>query len=321
MGESIWFSILALPVALGLLIVASDFFLNGAIAIANRFRLPEFVIGSLIVAVGTSAPELAINIAAGLEQRGDIVISNLVGSNIVNICLGLGLAGLFVRYGALSGSYLRAFLLGLVAAVGLLALTLVTAEAGKSHLPRLVAFGLLVAFTFYVWKSMGVGGGPEETEEEFSGVRGSLLPSLLSLVGGCVGMAVCADLAVNAAVDISTYVGIPEAVIGATVIAAGGSLPEIFSCISAARRGMPNIVLGNIAGSQIFNLLGILGVTAVVANVSYSTVLGIDTAVLIGATLLLLALSLAGAGARRLLPGLLIAVYAGYGIYLVQISV
>ncbi|MEM9147446.1 MAG: sodium:calcium antiporter [Pseudomonadota bacterium] len=318
MLANIWVSLAVLPAALALLIIASDYFLNGAIALANRFRLPEFVVGSLIVAVGTSAPELAINIVAGLEGQGDIVISNLVGSNIVNVCLGIGFAGLFVAYGVIQRAYLVAFVLGLVGAVLLVAATLLSGRGGLSVLPQWVGIGLLVVFAIHVWRSLA--SGEEEASEDIETVARPLWISIAFLIGGCAAMAFFADLAVQSAVFISDYVGIPEAVIGATVIAAGGSLPEIFSCVAAARRRMPNIVLGNIAGSQIFNLFGILGATLLVVQVDYSTALAVDMGFLVFATLVLFGLGFAGAAARRLMPYALLGTYGAYGAYLISIS-
>ncbi len=318
MTAELWFSLVALPAALGLLILASDYFLTGAIAIAGRLKLPEFVVGSIIVAVGTSAPELAINIAAGLTDQGNIVISNLVGSNIVNICLGIGLAGLLVSYGPIGADYGRAFLLGLAAAVGLLAVTVLFAAEGQAYLPQWAGIVLTLLFLGYVWQSLA-GGEGAEPEAEFASPGKSLGASLALVLGGAVAMAFLADLAVDSAVSISTFLGIPEAVIGATVIAAGGSLPEIFSCIAAARQGRPNIILGNIAGSQIFNLLGILGVTVLVTDIAYSAILSVDMAVLVAGTLALLGLARLSAG-RRVLPFVLLAIYGAYGGYLVYVS-
>ncbi len=316
---NIWIGLAVLPASLALLILASDYFLNGAIALATRFSLPEFVVGSLIVAVGTSAPELAINIVAGLEEQGNIVISNLVGSNIVNICLGIGLAGLIVRYAAIGADYTAAFVLGLVGAVLLLVATLLTAGAhGMSVLPQAVGFGLLAVFAVNIWRSLR--GGGEAASDDIEAVERPLWISLVFLAGGCAAMAFFADLTVGSAVYISTAIGIPEGVIGATVIAAGGSLPEIFSCIAAARRNMPNIILGNIAGSQIFNLFGILGATLLVAEVHYDTVLAVDTAVLVVATVLLFAGAFGGPRARAALPYILLATYGVYGAYLVAMS-
>ncbi|MGF1447567.1 MAG: sodium:calcium antiporter [Pikeienuella sp.] len=320
MTAELWFSLAALPAALALLILASDYFLTGAIGLAGRLDLPEFVVGSIIVAVGTSAPELAINIAAGLTGQGDIVISNLVGSNIVNICLGIGLAGLFVRYAAIGANYGRALLVGLAAAVGLAALTLITSAGGQSVVPRWAGIVLTILFAVYVWQSFRAGGEEGDADGEISAGAKSLPVCIALVLGGAVAMAFLADLAVDSAVDISTFLGIPEAVIGATVIAAGGSLPEIFSCIAAARQGRPNIVLGNIAGSQLFNLLGILGITALIAEVQFSSHLAIDMGVLIVGTVLLLAFAAAPAG-RKLLPAALLSVYGLYGGYLVYVSV
>ena len=316
---NIWIGLAVLPASLALLILASDYFLNGAIALANRFRLPEFVVGSLIVAVGTSAPELAINLVAAVEAQGNIVISNLVGSNIVNICLGIGLAGLFLQYGPMGRDYSFAFVLGLAGAVLLLVATLLGADGqGTSRLPQIFAVGLLAVFAANVWHSLRNGG---EAADDIEAVERPLWISLAFLLGGCAAMAFFADMAVGSAVFISTEVGIPEAVIGATVIAAGGSLPEIFSCIAAARRRMPNIVLGNIAGSQIFNLFGILGASLLVADVRYDTALAVDTAILVIGTLLLLAGAFGGPRGRAALPYILLGTYGAYGAYLVALSI
>ncbi len=315
---NIWVGLAVLPASLALLILASDYFLNGAIALATRFRLPEFVVGSLIVAVGTSAPELAINIVAGLENQGNIVISNLVGSNIVNVCLGIGLAGFLVAYTRIEKAYTVAFALGLVGAVILLIATLLSSdEQGMSRLPQIVGIGLLVVFAANIWQSLRGGG---EAADDIETVERPLWISLAFLLGGCAAMAYFADLTVNSAVFISKEIGIPEAVIGATVIAAGGSLPEIFSCIAAARRRLPNIILGNIAGSQIFNLFGILGATLLVAEVQYDTALAIDTTVLVVATLILFGLGFGGPRARAALPYVLVGTYGVYGAYLVAVS-
>ncbi len=318
MTADLWFNLAALPASLALLILASDYFLTGAIAIAGRLSLPEFVVGSLIVAVGTSAPEVAINVAAGLEDQGNIVISNLVGSNIVNVCLGIGLAGLFVRYAAIGADYGRAFVMGLAAALALAAWTLLLGAEGQAVIPRLAGLGLLAIFAVYVWRSLMASDAGEPEDDITTPVK-SLWLSLLLVFGGAAAMAFLADFAVGRAVNISEYLGIPEAVIGATVIAAGGSLPEIFSCIAAARKGRPNIVLGNIAGSQIFNLVGILGVSAIVADIHYNTTLAIDMGFLILGTVALLALA-RSAETRRALPFVLLAIYAAYGGYLVHIS-
>lgn len=320
MTAELWFSLAALPASLALLILASDFFLTGAIAVAGRLRLPEFVVGSIIVAVGTSAPELAINIVAGLDGQGDIVIANLVGSNVVNVCLGIGLAGLFVAYGPLGKEYSRAIMVGLAAAVGLMGMTVLFGTGEKALIPQVAGIVLTVLFAVYIWQSLSAGDEAEaEADPALSGPEKGLAISIAMLIGGCVAMALLADLAVTSAVSISDYLGIPEAVIGATVIAAGGSLPEVFSCISAARRGRPNIVFGNIAGSQIFNLLGILGVTALVTEIQFSRVLAVDISILIAATVALLILARTAA-LRMLLPYVLLAIYGVYGVYLVWIS-
>ena len=164
----------------------------------------------------------------------------------------------------------------------------------------------------------GKGIGDGEDDEEFD-ANTALWLAVLLVFGGAVAMAFFSDLAVGYAVEISTRLGIPEAVIGATVIAAGGSLPEVSSCIAAARIKRPNLILGNIAGSQIFNILGILGLSGMISSFTYKSYLWVDIGILIVMTLILL-LCMNRPGPRKFKGPLLLASYGAYAAYLIIIA-
>lgn len=311
------FLALALPVCLCVVVLSAGYFVRGAVSIAHRLSVPEFLVGSIIVAIGTSAPEMAINVSAALDQAGDLVVSNIVGSNIVNIALGVGVAGLMISFNRARREYMTTILIGGAGALILLFITLVSANGGgQSHFPRWAGVALLVAFAAFMFQSIRTADGSEDEDHQ----PDAGLPLAVFLVAaGAVAMAVFSDLAVGYAVDLSKLIGIPEAVIGATVVAAGGSLPEVSSCIAAARIGRPNLILGNVAGSQIFNILGILGLSGLIAEFDFSTHLWIDIAVLLAMTFVLVA-CIWFARIRAAMGPVLLACYAAYAVYLVMVA-
>lgn len=311
------FLLVALPLCLAVVVISAGFFVKGAVSVAHRLSVPEFLVGSVIVAIGTSAPEMAINVSAVLEGAGDIVISNIVGSNIVNIGLGVGIAGFMLSFDRARPEYMKSVFVGLLGTLALLANTLLT-NAGMvtSHFSLFYAVAILAAFAYYMFISIRDADGSDDEEIDASS---PLWLAVIFIIGGAVAMALFSDLAVQYAVSLSQSMGISEAVIGATVIAAGGSLPEVSSCIAAARIKRPNLILGNVAGSQIFNILGILGLSGLIRPFDYSTVLWVDMAVLTGMTLILLA-CIRYFALRRFIGTLLFGSYACYAGYLVYIS-
>ena len=315
--HSLLFLVAAIPFCLFIVVTAAAYFVRGAVSIAHRLSVPEFLVGSVIVAVGTSAPEVAINVSAVVEDAGDIVISNIVGSNIVNIALGVGIAGLILSFDRARSEYTRTIVIGLLGAVALLANTLLMQTSPwVSSFTLPFALALLTAFAYFMWTSIRSADGAEDEEFE---ADAALIPSILFILLGAGAMAFFSDKAVIYAVELAQIMAIPEAVVGATVIAAGGSLPEVSACIAAARIGRPNLILGNVAGSQIFNILGILGLSGVIGTFTYSTALWVDIAILIGMTLILIA-CLRRMTLRRFMGPLLVGSYGLYAAYLVYMS-
>ena len=300
-------------------VVCAKIFLNGAVGAAQRFGIPEFIVGSIIVAIGTSAPELAINVAASLQSAGDVIASNIVGSNIVNLGLGIGLAGLLVKYQCPSMAYLKAAVIGLLGTVFLLLVTLISGPSLEVAIfGRAVAIVLFAGFVgFTVWTLRNP--DCEDDEEDLSGISQSMSIIIPYLIVGAIGMSFFANITVINAVDVAAALGIPDVVIGATIIAAGGSLPEVVSCIEAARMKRSNIVIGNIVGSQIFNIFGILGISGLVASFEYSRGIAIDIGFLLVMTVIWLA-SFKIASVRRVVGPALLGTYLMYACYLVWLA-
>ena len=301
-------------------IVCAKIFLNGAVGAAQRFGIPEFIVGSIIVAIGTSAPELAINVVASLKSAGDVIASNIVGSNIVNLGLGIGLAGFLVKYQPPSQSYVIAAVIGLIGTLFLLAVTLTSGPSAEiAMITRTIAMILFAGFLgFTIW-SLCTSDSGDCDDDEVPSVSHALYVIIPCLIAGAAGMSFFADVTVTNAVGVATALGIPDVVIGATIIAAGGSLPEVISCVEAARMRRSNIVIGNIVGSQVFNILGILGVSGLVGTFTYSRGISVDIGFLVVMTIIWLA-SFKIAPVRRVVGPVLLGVYVLYAIYLVRLA-
>ena len=266
-----------------LLVKGADWFVDGASGIATKLRIPQLVIGLTIVAMGTSAPEAAVSISAALKGNADITIGNIVGSNILNILIILGLASALVPI-AVAKSTIRVDIPFMLLITGVL---LVLGWDGTiSLLDGLIMLVLFVGYLAYLF--IGAKNNPEEAPLKD-------LPLWKSFALTIVGLALIiwgADLAVDAATSLARIFGISERFIGLTIVALGTSLPELFTSVSAARKGNADIAIGNIVGSNIFNILFIVGLSALIVPVPFANPFRIDTviAILAGIVLLLCAL-------------------------------
>lgn len=301
-------------------VICAKIFLNGAVGAAHRFGIPEFIVGSIIVAIGTSAPELAINVAASLQSAGDVIASNIVGSNIVNLGLGIGLAGLFVKFQSPNKAYIKATIIGLVGTLFLLLVTLISGPTPEvAFFSRSVAIILFTGFICFTIWSLRNSDDDCGDEEEMPASSTAMMVILPCLVIGALGMSFFANVTVTNAVGVATLLGIPDVVIGATIIAAGGSLPEVISCIEAARMKRSNIVVGNIVGSQIFNIFGILGVSGLVSAFEFSRSIAVDLTFLTVMTLVWL-VSFYVPLIRRVIGPVMLVTFMLYGVYLVGLA-
>ena len=291
-----------------LLVKGADWFVDGASGIAAKLHIPQLVIGLTIVAMGTSAPEAAVSISAALKGSADITIGNIVGSNILNILIILGLASVIVPI-AVAKSTIRVdipFMLGITAVLLVLGwdetITLV------DGLILLVLFAGYLGYMLYMAKK---GGGEGEEIKDLK-----LWQALLYTVIGLALIVWGADVAVDAATALARIFGLSERFIGLTVVALGTSLPELFTSVVAARKGNADIAIGNIVGSNIFNILFVVGLSAMIVPVPFAVNFRIDTIVAFAAGVILLLCALKQKKLVRWHGILLLAGYAAYFLYL-----
>ena len=300
----------ALLLAFGfvLLVKGSDWFVDGASGIAAKLRIPQLVIGLTIVAMGTSAPEAAVSISAALKGSADITIGNIVGSNILNILIILGLASAIVPI-AVAKSTIRVDIPFMLAITGvLLALGWDSTITLVDGLIMLVLFAGYLGYMLYMAKK----GGEEGEEIKDLKLWQALLYTLVGL-----GLIVWgADVAVDAATELARIFGLSERFIGLTVVALGTSLPELFTSVTAARKGNADIAIGNIVGSNIFNILFVVGLSAMIVPVPFTPNFRIDTMVAIAAGVMLLLCSLRQKKLVRWHGIAMLAGYAAYFLYL-----
>lgn len=301
--------IILLAAGFMLLVKGADWFVDGASEIAAKLHIPQLIIGLTIVAMGTSAPEAAVSISAALKGSADITIGNIAGSNILNILIILGLSAAITPLAVERSTTHREmpFLLGIS-----LLLLVQGWDGSISLLDGLVLTVLFVIFLIYLL--VKAKRQPEQGVEEVK-QRGVWQMLLLTAVG-LAAIVLGSNLAVDAACTIARLWGISERFIGLTIVALGTSLPELFTSVTAARKGNADIAIGNIVGSNIFNILFVVGLSALVIPVPFAAAFRFDSAVAAAAAGLLLACC-AGAGKLKRWHGAVM--LAGYAAYFIMI--
>ncbi len=286
------------------LFAGGEFLIRGAVGVAQRFRVPPLVIGLTIVGFGTSMPELLVSLQAAFSGVPALAVGNVIGSNISNVLLILGLSAMIVAVPLPFERMRRDF------AVMIGATLLLWAMLWNGVVSRWEGFVLVAALIYYLQLCLRCGpdGSADETEE-----GRPLWLSLAFAAGGLVVLLIGARLLVDSSTEIARAFGISEAVIGLTIVAIGTSLPELATAVVASLRGHPEIAVGNILGSNIFNVLGILGVTAAVTPIPVEErFVGFDMGLALAAALAMLGLAALPGRVGRLGGGALLASYAGY---------
>ena len=306
-----------------LLVVGAELLVRGAARLAARFGISPLVIGLTVVAFGTSAPEMAVSVQAGLAGQADIAVGNVVGSNIFNVLFILGVSALIVPL-VVSGQLVR---LDVPIMIGVSVLLLVMALDGRiSRLDGLLLFAGIVAYTVFAIRQ-GRRESPAvqaEYAQEF-GSGGSpwlerLPVQIAFIVAGLALLVLGAHWLVSGAVVIARLFGVSDLVIGLTIVAAGTSLPELATSVVAALRGERDIAVGNIVGSNIFNILAIAGIAAVVAPGGLAVapaLLRFDIPVMIAVALACLPIFASGHLITRWEGVLFLGYYAAYVLYLI----
>lgn len=263
----------AMAFGIFLLIKGGDWTVEAAVFMAERTGLSPLFIGATIISFGTSVPELFASVNANLAGYPGISLGNVLGSNIANILLVLGATSVLFSVTANPRDLAKDLIMMLIA-TAILAFGMMTDSFSRVF--GLGMFAILVGFVFYQYKTDSLPIEDEEEDESGPAIA-TMQGALLVLLGGLGALAVGSELLVQGAVQTGTAIGVPEAVIGLTVVAFGTSLPELSTCIAAARKQSVGLILGNIIGSNTFNILSILGLTAIIKPLAVDPVLlGLD---------------------------------------------
>ncbi len=294
-----------------LLVKGADWFVDGAAGLAEKFGIPQLVIGLTIVAMGTSAPEAAVSITAAIAGNADITIGNVVGSNILNILLILGVASTITPLAVARSTVKYEIPFVIIVSFLLLVLGL------DGTVSRLDSIALIAAFILYLVYLFRLTKEKEKEPELVPAKKMSIPKALILLVIGLVMIIGGSHFVVDAASYIATAMGVSQRLIGLTIVAFGTSLPELVTSVAAARKKNADIAIGNIVGSNIFNILFVTGITAAIIPVPFSPAFIPDTLIAAGAAALLLAGCLLHKSLiRRTGVSMLIAyaVYFGYSL-------
>ena len=303
-------NILLLVLGLFLLIRGANAFVDGATALAHRFNIPEIIIGLTVVAMGTSAPEAAVSITSVLHGANGVAIGNALGSNIVNILLVLGVSALItpLRFQKETIRYEIPFVI-------FITIMLMWFGVQYGAITRLGAGVLLLFFCVFLGYLVLA-----DKKEFFQTEEGQFMSSgkiMLFLVLGLIALVWGSDLTVKSATNLATLLHVPNRIIGLTLVAFGTSLPELVTCIAAARKKRTSLVIGNIIGSNIFNILFVLGISGLVRSIYFEYGFVIDAAISVMITIMLWLFAIHAQNLSKRAGVLFLLCYAGYLIYLI----
>lgn len=277
--------------ALGLVVVSfsASKMVDGASSLAKRMNIPDIVIGLTIVALGTSAPEMVISILSALEGKGDLAVGNVVGSNIFNILAILGISATIYPLTLQSNTIWKEIPLSLLAAIVVFVMAgdVLIDGGGQNQLQRSDGIVLLGFFVIYLYYTFSIAKKSSNNSTEGQYKNYPVWLSILMVVAGIVGLTLGGKIMVDNAVAIAKTLGISDSVIALTLVAAGTSIPELATSIAAALKRNADIAIGNIIGSNIFNVFLILGLSATISPLYPTGLTTVDFAVCIGASVLL----------------------------------
>lgn len=271
-----------------LLIKGADFLVDGASNIAKKFHIPEILIGLTIVSIGTSMPELFVSVTSAMQRRSDMAMGNVIGSNVCNLLLILGLSTVIKPVKFQKETRLIEIPVCLVFTI--IFMLICNIGIGVSRMEAII---LLVLFSIFILYTIIMGKNADKFDKEAQNTRGedtssiSMLKSIIYVILGVVALKFGGDLTVDNSVILANHFNISEQIISLTILAIGTSLPELVTSVTAAFKGNSDIAIGNIIGSNIFNMLLIIGVASVINPITYNLKYNIDMAILIAGTILL----------------------------------
>lgn len=315
--------ILLLIVGLGLILAGANFLTDGSAALAQRFRVPEFIIGLTVVAVGTSTPELVVSVLSAIGGQSDVAIGNVVGSNIFNVFVILGVCALIRPVPLTSGNIRRDIPFGVLVSLLLLALAQdsLLCKGAADRIGRLDGVAMLALYILLMWYTIRKTKRPEATAP----TEGSKAPmaawlTAVMIVGGLAGLVFGGEMFLRSATSIARSLGVSESVIAITLVAGGTSLPELASSLVSLFKGKAEMALGNVIGSNIANILLILGVSATIHPLSMGgiTVWDLLMVLLSSVVVFLTAFTFKRKAIDRWEGALFVAIYAVYIWYLIR---
>lgn len=315
---AVQFALLILGFAI--LVKGADWLVNGSVSLAKHYKVSELAIGLTIVAFGTSAPELVVNIISSMKGLNDVTMGNIVGSNLFNLMLILGLSGIIFPLVVQVKTIWNEIPFSLVAAFVLLVLGNYTfnqtSQLSINRLDGLILLVFFVLFMIYIFVNLRK---KEETlDADYKVIKPSW--SVFFILIGLASLIIGSRFVVDNAVKIAQFFGASERLIGITIVSAGTSLPELVTSVVAAFRKKSDIAIGNIIGSNIFNIFLILGVSSIIAPIKYNPSFNLDIAILVVSTIMLFGFMFSGKKYKldRWESAVLLAGYIGYLVYLLR---
>lgn len=269
-----------------ILIKGADIFVEGASGIAKKFHIPQIIIGLTIVAFGTSAPEAAVSISAGIKGTSGIAVGNILGSNIMNILLILGIASCITALQVQESTRKLEIPFMLLVTVALLGMGVFQKELNK--ISGLILWGLFILFFVYLIRQAKKGNTEEDAAAANIGYKKGAGVLALMTLAGLAAIVLGSNFTVDGASYIAKTLGMSDRIIGLTIVAFGTSLPELLTSVMAAKKGKCDIAIGNIVGSNLFNILFVLGTTSLIVDIPFGSEYLIDNIIAIGAVLLLM---------------------------------
>lgn len=294
------------------LVKGADWFVEGAASIAKRLGIPQLIIGLTIVAMGTSMPEAAVSITAAMQQNAGITIGNVVGSNILNILIILGVTAVITNVAIQKSTLLYEIPFMLLVTIVMMIFGITGAEV--TFVEGITFWVLFLAYLGYLFVMARK--GKEQEEEQAKDIP--VWKCILMIIAGGILVVKGSDFAVSGASEIARYFGMSERFIGLTIVAFGTSLPELVTSVTAARKGNAGIAIGNIVGSNIFNILFVIGTTALICSVPFESKFIVDTVIAIAAGLILWIGTFKNKELRKPCGVLMLLGYAAYFLYLVM---
>lgn len=290
-----------------MLIKGADFFVEASSSVARMLRVPSIIIGLTIVAFGTSAPELAVSTTASLAGNNEIAVGNVIGSNIFNLLVVLGACGTIHAFKVrLRWDFIASI------AVGVILLAMIFGDLFLSRMEAFILLGLFAAFLILTVRDALI----NRVEAEENATTLSLLRCVVYIAGGLTAIVWGGDLVVDCASEIALNFGLSQTLVGLTVVALGTSLPELVTSVVASRKGENGLAVGNVIGSNIFNIVMVLAVSAAVKPIAVNRFAVIDAACLVVFSLITLALCKSRERLSRLEGLIMLGMYAAYLIYI-----